>query len=121
MNEVLIWFSENWFMLVVAFCVIIVTIATIVGFFKTPKEMQVEKIRQCLLNWVVEAEKQFGSSTGKIKLSYCWDLAVQRFPAIGTVISFETFSLLVDEALEKMRTMLETNKNLQDYIYGKEE
>lgn len=120
MNNILFWFSENWFMLIAAAAIISVAAISVIGFLKTPRSKQIEQVREMLLTWVVEAEKEFGSKTGKLKLSFVYDRLNQVAPAVAAFISFETFSLLVDEALEKMRTMLETNKNLQEYIYGKD-
>ena len=41
---------------------------------------------------------------------------IAKFPYLVKVIPFEMFSLLVDEALDKFRGMLDTNTNLQDYV-----
>ena len=57
-------------------------------------------------------EKEFGSGTGKIKLRYVYDMFIVRFPWMAQVITFETFSGLVDKALEEMRVLLETNKQV---------
>lgn len=32
------------------------------------------------------------------------------------MISFEAFSMMVDEALERMKKMLESNKAMQDFV-----
>lgn len=121
MNEILKWIIENWFMLIIVISVLTISGINLYGFIKTPKTEQLEKVKKWLLQAVIEAERQMGEKTGQAKLSLTYDMFVARFPAIASFISFETFSLMVDEALEKMRTMLESNKNLQDYIYGKEE
>ena len=34
------------------------------------------------------------------------------------IVSFATFSMWVDEALESMRAMLKTNKSAQEYVSG---
>ena len=71
-------------------------------------------------NWLVwavsEAEAVFGSNTGKLKLRYAYELAVERFPTIAKLIPFALFSKLVDEALDVMRDMIENNKNIADAI-----
>jgi hypothetical protein len=41
-----------------------------------------------------------------------------RFPGVAKVISFEAFSLLVDKALEKFNSILNSNKQLQSYVAG---
>ena len=71
-------------------------------------------------NWLVwavsEAEAIFGSNTGKLKLRYVYDLAVERFPMIAKFIPFALFSKLVDGALDVMRDMIENNKTIADAI-----
>ena len=71
-------------------------------------------------NWLVwavsEAEATFGSKTGKLKLRYAYELAVERFPIIAKLIPFALFSKLVDGALDVMRDMVENNKNIADAI-----
>lgn len=98
--------------------VIVLTAAiyAIVKFMRLPTKDQVQIVKECLLNWVVAAEAEFGSGTGKVKLSDVYAKFVSAFPFIKTTISFETFSGWVDEALEQMRGMLEQNKNLREAI-----
>lgn len=71
-------------------------------------------------NWLVwavsEAEAVFGSKTGKLKIRYVYDMAVERFPMIAKFIPFALFSKLVDSALDVMRDMIENNKNIADAI-----
>lgn len=43
---------------------------------------------------------------------------VARFAWLARVISFEAFSMMVDEALEKMKKMLESNKAMQELVNG---
>ena len=71
-------------------------------------------------NWLVwavsEAEATFGSTTGKLKLRYAYELAVERFPLAAKVIPFSMFSKMVDSALAVMRDMIENNKSIADAI-----
>ena len=71
-------------------------------------------------NWLVwavtEAETMFGSKTGKLKLRYAYELAIERFPVLAKFIPFAVFSKLVDGALDVMREMIENNKNIADAI-----
>lgn len=71
-------------------------------------------------NWLVwavtEAEAMFGSNTGKLKLRYAYELAVERFPMVAKFIPFALFSKLVDSALDVMREMIENNKSIADAI-----
>ena len=71
-------------------------------------------------NWLVwavsEAESLFGSKTGKLKLRYAYELAIERFPIFAKLIPFSLFSKFVDSALAIMRDMIENNKNIADAI-----
>ena len=74
-------------------------------------------------NWLVwavtEAEAMFGSKTGKLKLRYAYELAVERFPVLAKFIPFNLFSKFVDDALDIMRDMIENNKNIADAVGDK--
>lgn len=74
-------------------------------------------------NWLVwavsEAEAMFGSGTGKLKLRYAYELAIERFPVIAKFIPFALFSKMVDGALEIMRDMIENNKSIADALSDK--
>lgn len=87
-------------------------------FIKTPKEEQIEKLKEWLLWAVIEAEKEFGKETGAIKLRYVYDLFVTTFPWLAKILSFELFSNFVDEALVKMRELLENNAKIFDHVYN---
>ena len=85
-------------------------------FLKLSKEKQIEMIKQWLLLAVIEAEKQLGSGTGTIKLRYVYDLFINRFKFMSKIITFEMFSQLVDEVLDTMRHLIETNQSIAAYI-----
>lgn len=72
-----------------------------------PREQQLEGLRQWLLWAVNEAEEALGGGTGQRKLRMVYDMFLVRFPQVARVMTFETFSALVDEALEQMEGMLE--------------
>lgn len=65
---------------------------------------------------VTKAEKELGAGTGKLKLRYVYDMFVARFEWLAKVITFDMFSMMVDEALEQMRTMLDSNEAVQKLI-----
>ena len=88
----------------------------IYGFFKLGKEKQLKMIQEWLLLAVVEAEKRLGGGTGKIKLRYVYDIFIDKFKFMALVITFEQFSLMVDDALVIMRDMLSDNEKLKIYI-----
>ena len=64
------------------------------------------------------AEKKLGEKTGQLKLRYVYDLFIKRFKFMSKLITFEQFSALVDEALEIMRHMIQTNIAVANYIGG---
>ena len=61
-------------------------------------------------------ENELGAGTGKLKLRYVYDMFVARFEWLAKVITFDMFSMMVDEALEQMRTMLDSNEAVQKLI-----
>jgi rubrerythrin len=65
---------------------------------------------------VAKAEKELGGGTGELKLRYVYDLFIRTFPSISKAITFDSFSFLVDTALEKLNFLLENNDNIQEYI-----
>ena len=76
----------------------------------------VSAFRNWLVYAVTEAEAKFGGKTGKLKLRYVYDLAVEAFPALVKALPFSFFSWAVDSALLIMRGMLEDNKQIADIV-----
>ena len=113
------FFIENWPVLLSFLCGVAVCLLFAVRFSKEPTERKITMIKEWLLFAVVQAEKELGAGTGQIKLRYVWDLFIQTFPALAPVISFEMFSKLVDEALDQMRHLLETNQDILYYVESK--
>ena len=116
MKDFLNFFIENWYFIVTAIVMVVMAGVICWNFFKLPAKEQMAKVKEWLLYAVTEAEKELGSGTGQLKLRQVYDLFVQRFPAVAAVISFDTFSLWVDEALEQMREMLTKNENVAAYV-----
>lgn len=85
---------------------------TIKEFVELGKEKQLEKVREWLLYACIMAEKKLGGGTGQVKLRYVYDLFVEKFSFLKLLVTFEQFSEMVDEALVKMREMLEKNPNV---------
>lgn len=110
--------TENWFVLVALAAVVSAGGYAAYSFFKMSVDKQLKKVREWLLYAVAKAEKELGGGTGQIKLRYVYDMFVIRFPWLAQVVSFERFSLLVDEALDKMKTMLESNPAMRELING---
>lgn len=84
----------------------VLAIAAVYNFIKMGRAQQLNKVKQWLLYAVVEAEKELGSKTGQLKLRYVYNLFVSKFKMLSYIISFETFSMLVDEALDEMKDMI---------------
>lgn len=112
---------ENWFVIVAFAAVAAAGGYAVYSFAKMPTDKQLEKAREWLLYAVTKAEKELGGGTGQIKLRYVYDMFVARFTWLAQVISFEAFSMMVDEALEKMKGMLKGNKALQQFVKGNPE
>ena len=96
--------------------VLIAVIIEITAFAKLSRKKKVENIKEWLKLAVVEAEKILGGGTGQLKLRYVYNQAVTQFPWIASLVSFETFSAWVDEALEWMEKQLEQNQAITNYI-----
>lgn len=110
------FFVNYWYLIIAAIAILGVGGYAVYAFIKRPTTEQISKVKEWLLYAVTAAEKELGSGTGQIKLRYVYDMFIAKFPYLVKVIPFETFSLLVDEALDKFRGMLDTNTNLQDYV-----
>ena len=105
---------------VIIICGIVILIG-IIGlclcwFLKLSKERQKEIIIEWLLLAVIRAEKELGDGTGQLKLRFVYDLFIDKFKFISMLISFSQFSELVDQALDTMRDMLDSNKQIKDYV-----
>ena len=92
---------ENWFVIVGLIAACAAGGYAVYVFVKMPSDKQLNKVREWLLYAVTKAEKELGGGTGQIKLRYVYDMFVARFTWLARVISFEAFSMMVDEALEK--------------------
>lgn len=115
------WLIDNWTLLVVAAAVLAGVWYILKRISSGPSEEQLLKVKEWLLYAVIMAEKDLGAGTGQIKLRYVYDLFLERFPNLILWIPFETFSKMVDEALEKMKHLLETNKDLEFFVKGEED
>lgn len=112
------WLIENWYILIGILAVLITLGIAIYKFAGLPTAEQVVKIKKMLLYWVTLAEKELGSGTGEIKLRYVYDLFTAKFTFTSKLISFEAFSFWVDEALDEMKKLLETNKKVNELVKG---
>ena len=107
MNEILMFLSENWYVIVMVLVLLFAIYYTITN--KT-------KVKEWLKWAVVYTEKMLGEKTGQLKLRYCYDMFIERFPVFSKLISFDTFSQWVDVALEFLREQLEKNEAVKTFI-----
>lgn len=112
---------DNWAVIVAVLAVLSVAVVAIVRFVGLPTASQLAKVKEWLLWAVTEAEKELGGGTGQLKLRQVYDLFVTRFPWLAKLISFELFSDMVDEALEQMRHLLDTNTAVAAFVTGSTE
>lgn len=107
--------DNGWVIFGAIVCVTVAIIAFI-KFLQTPREEQLNKVREWLLLAVMRAEKEFGADTGVLKLRVVYDLFVTKFPWLAKIISFDRFAALVDDALDEMRKLLATKPDLLEEI-----
>lgn len=112
------WIIENWSLLVVIASVAVVVMAFVKKFSELPSQEQIYKVKQWLLFAVISAEKEFSSGTGVIKLRYVYDMFIKAFPSLTPLVPFDIFKIWVDEALEQMKHLIDTNKNINDFVEG---
>ena len=104
------WMVDNWYLVIALLCVGSSAGIAVYKFYLIPTNEQLNKVKEWLLLAVVEAEKALGEKTGALKLRMVYGLFIDKFPWLVKVISFDQFSKMVDEALDKMREMLQNNK-----------
>ena len=111
----------NWLVLIAA-ALTLIGAAVVVAhrFLEQPGEKQKEKIKEWLIWACIEAERGLQSGTGQLKLREVWNLfcAVPAFGWVARIISFDTFSGWVTEALSTVKRMLVENPRLASYVYG---
>ncbi|BAQ11283.1 hypothetical protein OXB_2812 [Bacillus sp. OxB-1] len=107
---------DNYAVIIGLIVLLLVAGSAIFYFFRQPTEAQLRKVRAWLLLAVTQAEKEFGSGMGKIKLRTVYELFITRFTWLARVVSFDMFSDLVDDALEEMREMLKNNPRALEYV-----
>lgn len=89
-------------------------------FVKMSREERTKTIMAWLLQAVIAAEKEFGGKTGELKLSYVYDKFCERFPDFAKAIPFSVFQTYVDDALEQMRSLIETNEAIASVLEQKD-
>lgn len=107
---------NNWPFIILLLSVVVIAVVAVVSFFQKPTPQQIQQIQEWILYLVIEAERQFGSKMGKVKLRYVYDKFLERFDYLGKIISFDKFSELVDKALSTMKDMISQNDKLKEYV-----
>ena len=107
---------ENWYIFVGIGAVAAVAGLAIGKFLSLPTSAQIEKAKEWMLWAVTRAEAELGGGTGQLKLRCVYDMFVERFPTIAKAVSFDTFSIWVDEALDDMREMLKQNEAVKELV-----
>jgi hypothetical protein len=110
------WLIENWYVLLGILAVLVAGGFAIYKFAGLPTAEQIVKIKKMLLYWVTLAEKELGSGTGELKLRYVYDLFLVKFPFTAKLVSFEAFSLWIDEALDEMKKLLQDNNAISKFV-----
>lgn len=110
------WFLNHLDAIIVAAVLIAGGCIYIFKFSSLSKEERYKQIKAWLLQAVLLAEKEFGGKTGKLKLSYVYDMFVKTFPWLARVIPFSVFSEFVDQVLEEARKLLEDNKAIAAFV-----
>lgn len=106
----------------IAFYVVVALAAGLVAgyyiryFITAPKNSKIEMIKNWLLFATAEAESEMGAGTGKLKLAKVYNMFIERFPQIASVMKYEKFCDLVDEALVTLRHLIESNENIEEII-----
>lgn len=108
--------ANNWYIILIAVAAVAVAIYLVMRFFKLPRASQIAKVKEWLLFAVTEAERELGSGTGQLKLRYVYDMFVSKFPYLVQFVSFEYFSELVDNVLDKFKEMFKTNNAVKQYV-----
>ena len=115
--------TNYWWVIVIAIAALGVGIKFVYDFFtSTTKEERINTVKEWLIYAVAMAEKELGPGTGCLKLRQVYDKFLTIFPPVITkLVTFATFSKLVDEALTTFEAMLKKNNAVKDYVEGKSE
>lgn len=116
MNDFIYFIQQYWYILIAFTAVVAVVSIKVWEWCKEPSNEQLEQIKQWLIFAVAKAEQELGSGTGQLKLKYVYNMFIAKFPAAALVISFETFSEMVDEALKELERLMEGNENIKKVI-----
>ena len=112
------WLIQNIDVIIGIVCLIVIGIFSIYKFIQLGKEQQLDKIQEWLLFAVTQAEKELGNNTGQLKLRMVYGQFIDKFKILAMLITFEEFSDMVDNALDTMRNMLNSNNAVKQLVEG---
>lgn len=79
-------------------------------------------LREQMLSYVANAEKEFGVGTGTLKRSEVIKKVYKDYPVLNKVVDQEalikTLDNYIDESLVELRKLLEDNEKFKDLILG---
>lgn len=92
-------------------CVVLLTaiIVTLIKFAKSSPAEKKKRLVNILFGLAAEAERAYGSKTGKIKKSQVIAWFYKRYPIMGAFISQEVLSDKIDEAAAELTIYLKEN------------
>ncbi len=106
---------ENWGLLLLAAFAIIMTTIAVADAFRGNKSM----IMHMLYALVTEAEKQYGSGTGALKLAAVIEKIYPKLPAvIKMFITDDMLTRWIEDALAAAKAEWEKNLRVSEYIGG---
>lgn len=118
--------NNNW-TLIITLCGLILGIYTkIKNYINLSREKKIdialEQIRKSMLELVSKSEKEYGSNTGKLKKSKVLEEIFNKYPELKYFTNQEELEKILDdiinENLDKMKKMLESNEEFKKYIYN---
>lgn len=98
---------ENGVLIIVAIAVIVFVTVKVTTFISKSRDEQIKRVKACLLNWVMYAERELGGGTGEAKLSAVYGMFTTSFPVFKLMFPYSEFRKLVDESLSQMNKLLE--------------
>lgn len=107
---------DNWFTILLGAVLVVSVVLNVSKITTMSKAERYELIRGWLLQAVIWAEALYGSGTGRLKLSAVYSAFCEQLPWLAKVIPFETFAQYVDDALEEMRHLIESNAAIAELV-----
>lgn len=107
---------KNRYVIVVIVAALTYSVCMIIKFVKEPTDKKIANVKEWLRYAVSIAEKKLGGGTGQLKLRMVYDMAIEKFPWIASIVPFDTFKEWVDDALVWLKGELEKNSQIKAVI-----